>query len=55
MNGGSPDGLPRPDSPPDMAIPAGIYTVIDSDPMTWSQNEETEGSGISRGYGIPKE
>ena len=39
---------------PDTVIPAGIYTVIDSDPLTWAQNEETEGRGISRGYGIPR-
>ncbi|HQJ51219.1 MAG TPA: hypothetical protein PKW05_05520 [Anaerolineae bacterium] len=40
---------------PDTVIPAGIYTVIDSDPLTWAQNEETGGRGISRGYGIAKE
>ena len=40
---------------PDTVILAGIDTVIDSDPMTWSQNELTEGRGMSWGYGIPRE
>lgn len=39
---------------PDRVIPAGVYTVIDSDPTTWSQNEETGGRGMSWGYGIPR-
>lgn len=32
---------------PDEEIPAGTYTVIDSDPATWSQNEETGGLGVA--------
>ncbi len=39
---------------PNTVIPAGTYTVIDSDPMTWSQNELTESRGFSWGYGIPR-
>lgn len=40
---------------PDVAIPGGIYTVIDSDPLTWSQNEATEGRGMTWGYGVEME
>ena len=39
---------------PDALIPAGAYTVIDSDPGTWSQNDETSGRGMSWGFGIPR-
>ena len=39
---------------PDTIIPAGVYTVIDSDPDTWAQNEDTGGRGMSWGYGIPR-
>jgi hypothetical protein len=37
---------------PNIIIPPGDYTVIDSDPGTWSQNEETGGAGMSWGMGI---
>jgi serine/threonine protein kinase len=37
---------------PNVIIPPGTYTVIDSDPYTWSQNAETGGAGIAWGYGI---
>jgi len=33
---------------PDTVIPAGTYTVIDSDPATWSQNYESDGCGFSK-------
>jgi len=32
---------------PNADLPAGTYTVIDSDPATWSQNTETGGQGIA--------
>jgi hypothetical protein len=39
---------------PNTIIPSDTYTVIDSDPDTWSQNQETGGRGISWGDGIPR-
>lgn len=30
----------------DLVLPAGTYTIIDSDPATWSANEGTGGSGM---------
>ena len=30
----------------DVELPAGIYTVIDSDPSTWSANVDTRGAGM---------
>jgi hypothetical protein len=39
---------------PNVVIPAGTYTLFDSDPSTWAQNEETGGRGMSWGYGIPR-
>ena len=37
---------------PNIVIPAGTYTVIDSDPDTWSQNSETNGVGMAWGLGV---
>lgn len=37
---------------PNVIIPPGAYTVIDSDPDTWSQNAETGGAGMAWGYGV---
>ncbi len=37
---------------PNIIIPPGDYTVLDSDPTTWSQNEETGGAGMAWGLGI---
>ena len=37
---------------PGIVIPAGTYTVIDSDQDTWAQNDETGGAGIAWGMGI---
>ncbi len=37
---------------PNVIIGPGTYTVLDSDPGTWSQNEETGGRGMAWGYGI---
>jgi len=33
---------------PDIDLPAGTYEVIDSDPGTWSQNEDSGGQGMAR-------
>ena len=38
---------------PNTWIPAGSYTVIDSDPSTWSQNDATSGQGIAWMFGKP--
>ena len=32
---------------PNIIIPAGTYTIIDSDPSTWSQNGDSGGKGMS--------
>jgi hypothetical protein len=37
---------------PNFILPPGTYTVIDSDPASWSQNEETGGAGMAWGIGI---
>jgi hypothetical protein len=37
---------------PNIVIPAGTYTVIDSDPGTWAQNSETNGVGMAWGLGV---
>jgi len=39
---------------PSTVIPPGTYTVVDSDPTTWSQNQETDGAGMAWGFGIPR-
>lgn len=36
---------------PNVTIPAGHYTVIDSDPSTWSQNADSGGEGFVIVYG----
>ncbi|MHB1101397.1 MAG: hypothetical protein ACYC0C_01175 [Devosia sp.] len=33
---------------PNITLPAGRYTVLDSDLFTWSQNEGTDGAGFAR-------
>jgi hypothetical protein len=40
---------------PQVVLPPGTYTVIDSDPSTWAQNSETGGIGISWGKGIKQQ
>ncbi len=37
---------------PNVLIPAGSYTIVDSNPATWSQNDESSGRGfaIIKGY-----
>ena len=37
----------------DLELPPGSYTIIDSKPATWSQNEGTGGQGMVRIYGGP--
>jgi hypothetical protein len=37
----------------DLVLPPGTYTVIDSDPSTWSQNDETGGAGMAWAWGYP--
>lgn len=39
---------------PNVVIPAGTYTVVDSDPTTWSQNSATGGRGMTWVYATPK-
>jgi hypothetical protein len=38
---------------PDQDLPAGNYTVIDSNPATWAQNSGSNGLGMGWAYGIP--
>ncbi|MDO8848955.1 MAG: hypothetical protein Q7W51_11280 [Coriobacteriia bacterium] len=40
---------------PNIEIPAGTYTVTDSDPATWSWNDETGGMGVVIIMGIPQD
>lgn len=39
---------------PNVTIPAGNYTVIDSSPSTWSQNSGSGGRGFTQVQGIPQ-
>ena len=39
---------------PNVVIPAGTYTVVDSSPATWSQNPESGGRGFSEVKGVPR-
>ena len=36
---------------PNLTVPAGTYTIVDSDPATWSQNQASGGRGFTRVYG----
>ena len=38
---------------PNVTLPAGTYTVVDSDPATWSQNSESGGQGFTLVKGYP--
>lgn len=38
---------------PMIVLPAGTYTVMDSDPGSWAQNEESEGRGFTRVETMP--
>lgn len=42
------------ESSPNVLLPAGTYTVIDPDPATWSQNEQSQNSGFSKVRGYKK-
>ena|SRR3989344_5696912 len=37
---------------PNIEIPAGTYTVVDSEPSTWSQNASTNRAGMSQVYAV---
>ncbi|GHU37861.1 hypothetical protein FACS1894105_10740 [Clostridia bacterium] len=39
--------------PTSVTIPAGTYTIIDSNPSTWSRNSSSGGSGFAQVRGIP--
>ena len=34
-------------------LPAGVYTVIDSDPASWAQNAQSDGCGFTRIETLP--
>jgi hypothetical protein len=36
---------------PNLTVPAGTYTIVDSDPATWSQDQTSGGRGFTRVYG----
>ncbi|MDD4169315.1 MAG: hypothetical protein PHD36_03490 [Desulfotomaculaceae bacterium] len=38
---------------PNIVVPAGTYTVIDSDPATWSQNQQSGGKGMGEVRATP--
>ena len=40
---------------PNITIPAGTYSIIDSDPATWAQNSETGGAGMAWVSGVPQD
>ncbi len=37
---------------PDTEIPAGTYTIVDSDPASWAQNSGSKGIGMSQVYAV---
>ncbi|MGE3724435.1 MAG: hypothetical protein AB7I41_02720 [Candidatus Sericytochromatia bacterium] len=39
---------------PNVVLPAGTYTVVDSEPATWSQNSANGGQGMTQVRGIPQ-
>ena len=38
---------------PNVTLPAGTYTVVDSNPATWAQNSESGGAGHTKIEGYP--
>jgi len=48
--GGVPDAYWT--SHPNAEIPAGTYTVVDSDPATWARNSGTNGAGMTMVYAV---
>jgi len=38
---------------PNATVPAGTYTIVDSDPATWSQNDKSSGFGFAGILGRP--
>lgn len=39
---------------PNVVLPAGTYTVVDSEPATWAQNSANGGQGMTQVRGIPQ-
>lgn len=39
---------------PNAVLPAGVYTIVDSDPSTWSSNARSQGRGIAWVEGRPR-
>jgi hypothetical protein len=37
---------------PNLTVPAGTYTIVDSDPATWSQDQTSGGRGFTRVFGV---
>ena len=37
---------------PNLELPAGTYTIIDSDNVSWSQNAQSNGQGMSRVHAV---
>ncbi len=37
---------------PNVEIPAGTYTIVDSDPASWAQNSGSKGLGMSQVYAV---
>ena len=37
---------------PNVEVPAGTYTIVDSDPASWAQNGGTKGIGMSQVYAV---
>ena len=40
---------------PNIVLPPGIYTILDSSPATWSQNAQSRGCGFSVVLGVPEQ
>jgi hypothetical protein len=40
---------------PNVEVPAGTYTIVDSEPATWSQNPQSGGRGMAVVRGAPKQ
>ena len=39
---------------PNVVLPAGMYQVIDSDPASWAQNQESRALGMTEIRGVPQ-
>ncbi|MEI6501979.1 MAG: hypothetical protein WCP21_13240, partial [Armatimonadota bacterium] len=38
---------------PNVVLPPGVYTIVDSSPATWSRNAQSKGCGFSTVSGVP--